>query len=420
MKKLFLLQTLVMMLMFSCRAFPDQSQHIEISLHYDTPPDQPLCVEPSYDGTLDNLDPTLSASPFSDSDQDDTQILTEWQIFDETGTETILHQTVNLVQLALNPNLSFTGIHVSWGTLEPAARYIWRVRYEDTYGPLWSEWSEYSSFVTADSDEEHDAQQVAPPEDIIDPYVKGAVLSDSTNNETITFACEENITVKSINPDDLPDEGRPDNFIYGMFSIRIDGLAEGKTTVVVTFYVPGDCEDGYWYKHDAVKGWYEYANSVFTYNTPEAPGYTRIDITLLDGGDGDADGTENGVIVDPSGLSYSPPSDGDGGGGGGGGCFIATAAFGSYQERHICILRQFRDNYLLTNTAGRSFVRWYYRKGPIGAKHIKSRPFLRAAARILLYPLIFFAFAVLKGILLPVMAIAVSAGILPCLRKKKK
>ncbi len=60
------------------------------------------------------------------------------------------------------------------------------------------------------------------------------------------------------------------------------------------------------------------------------------------------------------------PSGGGGGGdsGGGGGCFIATAAYGSYLDPHVQILRNFRDEYLLNNRPGRVFVRLYNHYSP--------------------------------------------------------
>ncbi|NOY86334.1 MAG: hypothetical protein GXP52_03410, partial [Deltaproteobacteria bacterium] len=42
--------------------------------------------------------------------------------------------------------------------------------------------------------------------------------------------------------------------------------------------------------------------------------------------------------------------------GGGGGCFIATAAFGSYEAPAVRVLRDFRDADLLTNGPGKWFV----------------------------------------------------------------
>ena len=48
----------------------------------------------------------------------------------------------------------------------------------------------------------------------------------------------------------------------------------------------------------------------------------------------------------------------------GGFCFLATAAWGSYQEPHVQVLRRFRDEVLLTNGPGRAFVSAYYATSP--------------------------------------------------------
>lgn len=94
------------------------------------------------------------------------------------------------------------------------------------------------------------------------------------------------------------------------------------------------------------------------------------------------------------------------GGGGGGGCFIATAAYGSYLDPHVKVLRDFRDGYLMTNDAGRAFVGFYYRTSPPVAEFIAKHDSLRTLTRLALTPVIFavrypvgLAFVLLAGVI---------------------
>jgi hypothetical protein len=80
-----------------------------------------------------------------------------------------------------------------------------------------------------------------------------------------------------------------------------------------------------------------------------------------------------------------------GGGGGGGGCFIATAAFGTPMAEEVVALKKFRDEYLLSNRAGRAFVRFYYRYGPALADYLRIHEGARAAVRLGLKPLVWLA-----------------------------
>ncbi|MBI4844447.1 MAG: PKD domain-containing protein [Nitrospirae bacterium] len=76
-------------------------------------------------------------------------------------------------------------------------------------------------------------------------------------------------------------------------------------------------------------------------------------------------------------------------GGGGGGCFIATAAYGSYLDPHVYVLKRFRDKYLLTNKVGDMFVKTYYRFSPPMAEYISKHESLRFVSRIALTPVVY-------------------------------
>jgi uncharacterized repeat protein (TIGR01451 family) len=78
-----------------------------------------------------------------------------------------------------------------------------------------------------------------------------------------------------------------------------------------------------------------------------------------------------------------------GGGSGGSGCFIATAAYGSYLDPHVRVLREFRDHHLMSSVAGRHFVQFYYQHSPALAAVIGRSKVLRAMTRWLLIPLVF-------------------------------
>jgi hypothetical protein len=69
-------------------------------------------------------------------------------------------------------------------------------------------------------------------------------------------------------------------------------------------------------------------------------------------------------------------------------CFIATAAYGSYLDPHVQILRDFRDDVLLKYRVGQILVDYYYEYSPPIASKISEHEGLKAATRIALTPLV--------------------------------
>jgi hypothetical protein len=222
---------------------------------------------------------------------------------------------------------------------------------------------------------------------------------------------------------------------YGAVGFRIANVNPGQP-VAVTIYTPSDLPgNAVWYKYNAAKGWL----SVDSTGTHDSNGTllsanTRFVVTAGKGvltiTDDDAFtdySTEivagKAVIVDPgaAGVPVAAPTDG-GGGGGGSGCFIATAAFGSYFDPYVKILRDFRDLFLLTNRAGKVFVDFYYRTSPPVAQVIAKNEFLKGVVRIGLMPAVgFSALSIQIGIFWTLMLALVMLGtVVMVLRRVRK
>ena len=175
--------------------------------------------------------------------------------------------------------------------------------------------------------------------------------------------------------------------------MRVDSVPSGGTiSVAVTF--PSLPSNPVFYK---------FSGSQWTALIPDSISGTTVTYKIKDRiSDADTDplalldsNTSSGVIEDPLvvGTTGSTPST-DGfstlpASGGGGGCFIATAAYGSYLDPHVMVLRHFRDDVLLHSKLGTAFVKFYYTHSPPIADFIAHHDSLRTMMRFALTPLIF-------------------------------
>jgi hypothetical protein len=77
-------------------------------------------------------------------------------------------------------------------------------------------------------------------------------------------------------------------------------------------------------------------------------------------------------------------------------CFIATAAYGTILDRHVVLLREFRDTFLMPTRLGRQFIGIYYHFSPEIADFVRENMVLRTIIRVALWPLALFALFMLK------------------------
>lgn len=147
----------------------------------------------------------------------------------------------------------------------------------------------------------------------------------------------------------------------------------------------------------------ELCRAEFTLNTEVTLTASASSSSTFDGWFGDCYGLSGNTIdvMMDSGKNctatfssiYSEPVDPGSGSNGGDvtnyDCFIATAAYGSYLDPHVEALRIFRDEHLLTNATGKSFVQWYYANSPPVAEYISQHEGLRLVTRLLLTPVVY-------------------------------
>jgi hypothetical protein len=65
-------------------------------------------------------------------------------------------------------------------------------------------------------------------------------------------------------------------------------------------------------------------------------------------------------------------------------------------EPQVELLRDFRDQYLLTNAPGKRFVEAYYKHGPLAADYINEHSWLKPIVRVLLMPLVGISYFLVK------------------------
>jgi hypothetical protein len=355
------------------------------------PPNKPVISSP-HSGELEaDLLLTLQAETFSDPDGD-AHSMSQWQI---------IKQSDSAVVLEIVSSEHLTALPVPHAVLDRQTAYSVSVQFYDSYNEL-SEWSDPVEFTTitntVDLDEDGipDDSEVDNTVDLNEDGIPDNDQPDVIKSARAAVAGKEPfgickimtdvdgiVVLEPIHPSEILDKkNKPKKFFCGLAAYRLKLNEIGASTQVKVYYSEDISGANKYYLYDTVNGWQDYTEYT-TFN----PDGRSVTVLLEDGGHGDSDGVANGVIVDPGGVADATSTAGLDSGAGGG-CFIATAAFGSCVAPHVKVLRDFRDQYLLTNAPEECLVRPCCKYGPIGAGYIEKNDWQKPIVRLLLMPLV--------------------------------
>jgi hypothetical protein len=256
--------------------------------------------------------------------------------------------------------------------LEEDTEYLWRARFIDSYNTP-SEWSEEREFISGFADHDTDKNGVPDVQEVVDTLdldedgtadvvqsdIRCVSFQNPDDEVQICISIKDAQNVQSIVSLEVEDptgpnlnsaaDGKPNYFEFGLLDFKLLVNNPGDETVLTIYLSEAAFEKGNCFKYDSVNEvWMDYSEY-----TEFSSNRKQVYLTLKDGGFGDADGIENGIIVDP--LAFGSDSNPSGGGSddspideifGDFGCFISTAATRSDQQQSPNLWREIRGREL--------------------------------------------------------------------------
>ena len=280
-------------------------------IYVNTDPLLPVLKYPKNSAQNERLTPVLEAEEFPMLNVRIDHIETHWQVSQSAD----FSFTSNYV-LDILTKKNLKSLLIPYFVLNKDDTYYWRVKYFDSLG-IKTEWSETHSFQTSKESKEEqfmdkDIDGIPDLQTAIDTIdmdnngindnkqmdIKSFKTVDGKNH--IGFKISKNVEsidyIMSVNNNSFPDtNNKPSFFPIHLISFKLK-VKKAEEAEVIIYFSNTFSEWAKWYKYDLINGWHDYSkNSTYNRNS--------ITLRLKDGGYGDIDGIENGVIIDPSGLA---------------------------------------------------------------------------------------------------------------------
>jgi len=298
-------------------------------------PDAPGLAAPANNQVVE-LTPVLKTGAFFDPNSGDFHSATQWRI---------QRQSDNVCVFDITSEYSLTQIDVPKLILDDNVAYSWQARHYDNHSTP-SSWSANRSFTTqVDPDDTNsngipDEQEVTTPSDLdgdgnwdSDQNTIKCVMTGE--NQSLGISFNDSSTVVGIESISSENESgtntvasaasTPNYFPFGLINFKLIMDQPGDQAEITIHFSEPAPQDGRWFKYDPIEAtWTDYSTQ-----TDFSEDRYAVTLYLEDGGDGDADGVANGIIVDPSGVGVSDSASGSGSGeelAEGITCFISTAS----------------------------------------------------------------------------------------------
>ncbi len=289
--------------LYSDPSFPESDQD---DLGYNYAPYIPELFLPADESIDISLFSKFYVNLFNDPDPDDLHALTDWQVSAVSDFSTLV--------LERRCNKSLLSATVPGSLLKKETEYFWRVRFYDNHQDE-SEWSEAYSFITlSDFPVDHNGNDIPDDQKVDDSVdLDQDNMPDNIQNDILSLnndATETQVGIKGfvnvaefesvmlMDPDTISSLNSGQNDMpFGLISFRLLVKDLGDVVTVKVYLSEPSPPDAYWYKYDSFSGLYDYSDYVISSLDRKS-----FVLELKDGGYGDTDGIENGVIVSSGGI----------------------------------------------------------------------------------------------------------------------